>query len=177
MIDEMNEFIHKALLGVLSRWEEIAGYFDEILSEKKGLLNLKYHDSLLTDDGTFSRSKKYFWAIGFLEEVGCSISDNIYQVERFVEFMKLNALDAVGGSHQFQSRIKKHCGTIQKLHSLRMRFKHKKEEAMALRDGVSRGRSTTCVILLISYSFLVLALLWRVVPPLNWVRMLDFSPS
>ena len=53
-------------------------------------MNPEYHDSLLSDDKTFSRSKRYFWAIEFLEEAGNSISDNIYQAKRFMEVIKAN---------------------------------------------------------------------------------------
>ena len=137
IIDEMSDFIHKAILAVVGRWEEIAEYFDEILSEKKGLLNPQYHDSLLTDDGAFSRSKKYFWALGFLEEAGNSISHNISQTERFVALMKSNSGSTKMARREFQQRIKKHGLEIQKLQALKTKFRHKKEEAMALRDGVS----------------------------------------
>lgn len=137
MIDEMSDFIHKALLAVVGRWEEIAEYFDEILSEKKGLLNPQYHDSLLTDDGAFSRSKKYFWALGFLEEAGNSISHNILQTERFVALMKSIRTATKMEHRDFQQRMKKHDLTVQKLQELQIRFRHKKKEVMALRDGVS----------------------------------------
>jgi hypothetical protein len=137
MIDEMSVLIHNALLAVVNRWEELADYFDEILSEKKGLLNPDYHDSLLIDDGAFSRSKKYFWAIGFLEEAGNSISGNILQVKRLVELMKSNPPGMEMARKDFQDGIKKHSLAIQKLQALKTRFRHKKEEAMALRDGVS----------------------------------------
>jgi hypothetical protein len=137
MIDEMSGFIHNALLAVVNRWEELADYFDEILSEKKGLLNPDYHDSLLTDDGAFSRSKKYFWAIGFLEEAGNSISANILQVKRFAELMKSTPPGTEKVQNVFQERIKKHSLVVQKLQALKIRFRYKKEEAMALRDGVS----------------------------------------
>ncbi|KAH7304367.1 hypothetical protein BKA65DRAFT_206367 [Rhexocercosporidium sp. MPI-PUGE-AT-0058] len=136
MIDEMSGLVYKALLAVVSRWEKIAEYFDGILSERKGLFNPEYHDSLLTDDGIFSRSKKYFWAIGFLEEVGNSISDNIVQLKRFVELMKSNPPTLETTGRDFQLAIEKHYITIQRMQMLKTRFLHKKKEAMALRDGL-----------------------------------------
>jgi hypothetical protein len=137
MINEMSGFVHKGVLAVVSRWEQIAEYCDQILSERKGLFDPEYHDSLLTDDGIFSRSKKYFWAIGFLEEVGNSISDNILQLKRFVELMRTNAPTSENPGRDFQLSIKKHHTTLQKLQLLKIRFLNKKAEAMALRDGVS----------------------------------------
>ncbi|KAH8648163.1 hypothetical protein BGZ60DRAFT_463983, partial [Tricladium varicosporioides] len=136
MISEMSGFIHKGVLAVVSRWEQIAEFFDQILSERKGLFNPEYHDSLLTDDGIFSRSKKYFWAIGFLEEVVNSISDNILQLKRFVELVRVNAPTGENQRRDFQFSIKKHHRTLQKLQLLKTRFLHKKAEAMALRDGL-----------------------------------------
>ncbi|KAH8595496.1 hypothetical protein B0O99DRAFT_479000, partial [Bisporella sp. PMI_857] len=88
MVDDMSDLIYKSLVTVISRWNEIAHYFDKLLTEKSGLLCPEYHDSLLTDDENFSRSKKYFWAIEFLKEAGNSISDNIRQTQRFVEFLE-----------------------------------------------------------------------------------------
>jgi hypothetical protein len=137
MINEMSGLVHKGVLAVVSRWEQIAEYFDQILSERKGLFDPDYHDSLLTDDGIFSRSKKYFWAIGFLEEAGNSISDNIQQLKRFLDLIEENASTDENPGRDFQLSIKKHYMTLQKLHLLKRRFLHKKAEATALRDGVS----------------------------------------
>jgi hypothetical protein len=168
MIDEMSGFVRNALLAVVNRWEELADYFDEILSEKKGLLNPNYHDSLLTDDGAFSRSKKYFWAIGFLEEAGNSISANTLQVKRFVELMKSNPPGTETARKDFQQGIKKHSLSIQKLQALKTRFRHKKEEAMALRDGVSyQPHSLRDSALTKRCSCSVLALSWKLEPPLS----------
>jgi hypothetical protein len=135
MVDDMSDIVYKGLLTVVGRWEEIAEHFDELLVEKKGLLN----DSLLSDDKTFSRSKKYFWAIEFLKEAGNSISDNIYQAERFVELIKSNPPETKTAEREFQLRLKHHLTVIQKLDALKTRFRRKKEEAMALRDGVSQA--------------------------------------
>ena len=41
------------------------------------------HDNLLFDDGAFSRSRRYFWAIDCLSEFEASISDNITQWELY----------------------------------------------------------------------------------------------
>jgi hypothetical protein len=136
MVDDMSDIVYKSLLTVVSRWEEIGEYFDELLVEKKGLLNPEYHDSLLSDDKTFSRSKRYFWAIEFLKEAGNSISDNIHQAERFVELIQSNPPEIKTAGREFQLRQKHHLSVIQKLEALKTRFKRKKEEAMALRDGV-----------------------------------------
>ena len=91
MIDDMSDLVHKSLVTVGSRWDGIRQYFDELLSEKRGLLNPVYHDSLLTDDKTLSRSKKYFWAIEFLKKAGNSILDNIQQTQEFLAFLEFKS--------------------------------------------------------------------------------------
>jgi len=137
MVDNMSDLIHKGLVTVVSRWEEIAHYFDEMLTGKKGLLNPDYHDSLLTDDKALSRSKKYFWAIEFLKEADNSISDNIRQTQRFSGFLESNPPRTKNAESEFHLRVKRHYLTLQKLESLQIKLKQKKGEAVALRDGVN----------------------------------------
>src|SRR5437667_12194073 len=112
MIDAMDEIVYKCLLSVIERWEELAEYFDEMLCERKALLDPEYHDSLLTDDGTFSRSKKYFWAIEFLKELDKSISDNIRQAEQFAANLRA-AMPAKETGQRYRSCLHKH-HTVQK---------------------------------------------------------------
>ncbi|KUJ06456.1 uncharacterized protein LY89DRAFT_409247 [Mollisia scopiformis] len=136
MIDDMGDLVHNSLVTVLSRWNEIARYFDELLTEKRDLLRPDYHDSLLTDDDNFSRSKKYFWAIEFLKEACNSISDNIQQIKHFLEFLESNPPGTKKAENEFFLKLKRHYLTIQKLETLETRLKLKKEEAAALRDGL-----------------------------------------
>lgn len=77
------------------------------------------HDSLLFDDDSFSRSRKYFWAINYLAELDISISENIVQLGRFVKTNK--ALQQ----------------QLTQLRYLRSRLRDQRNEAIALRDGVS----------------------------------------
>ncbi|CZR54582.1 uncharacterized protein PAC_04466 [Phialocephala subalpina] len=136
MVDDMSDLIHKSLVTVVSRWDEIAQFFDDLLTEKRDLLHPDHHDSLLTDDEALSRSKKYFWAIEFLKEAGNSISDNIRQTERFLGFLESNPPGTKKAENEFHLRRKRHHLTLQKLESLETRFRLKREEAVALRDGL-----------------------------------------
>lgn len=138
MIDEMSDLVHGNLLIVIGRWEQIACYMEGLLAEKNGLLDPEYHDSLLTDDAKFTRSKKYFWAIEFLIEAETSVLDNINQARRFVELMNSNPPSEEVARRIFVMRLRKHNTAIQKLDSLRKGFVKKQEEAKALRDGVRR---------------------------------------
>lgn len=136
MLDDMSGIVHKSLQTVIDKWEEIADYFDGLLVEKNGLLNPDYHDSLLTDDGAFTRSKKYFWAIEFLKEAETSILDNINQAGQFLDLLKANPPSSEVARRAYTIRLRKHHITIQKLKVLKRRFRQKQSEAKAMRDGV-----------------------------------------
>jgi len=143
MLDDMSDLVHRGLLTVIGKWEEIAEYFDSLLVEKKGLLDPDYHDSLLTDDGGFTRSKMYFWAIEFLKEAESSILENISQARRFINLLSANPPAWKMSRTAFAMRLKKHRIVLQKLGSLRKRFRDKQDEAKALRDGVGNNSFAT----------------------------------
>jgi hypothetical protein len=136
MLDDVGDLVHRGLLTVISKWEEIADYFDNLLVEKKGLLDPDYHDSLLTDDGAFTRSKMYFWAIEFLKEAESSVLDNINQARRFIDLSNANPPATKMSRTAFARRLKKYYVALQKLESLKKKFRNKQGEAKALRDGV-----------------------------------------
>jgi hypothetical protein len=136
MLDEMSDLVHGSLLTVIGRWEQIANYFEGLLSERNGLLDPEYHDSLLTDDSAFTRSKKYFWAIEFLKEAESSISDNICQAQRFLDLLRSNPPTAEVARIQFSARLHKHSTALQKLEAFKKGFRNKQDEAKALRDGL-----------------------------------------
>ncbi|RFU27353.1 hypothetical protein B7463_g8978, partial [Scytalidium lignicola] len=145
MIDEIGDIVHGSLLAVIDRWEEIAHHFDGLLAEKNALLNPGYHDSLLNDDNTFTRSKKYFWAIEFLKEVESSISDNLKQAQKFIDLMVANPPATVAARNMFATRVNKHQVAIKKLETLKISFRRKQDEAKALRDGCKRSYGKPCV--------------------------------
>lgn len=49
---------------------EFQNFFDYALDGGDSLMEPSEHDNLLFDDGAFSRSRRYFWAIDCLSEVG-----------------------------------------------------------------------------------------------------------
>ena len=75
---EMN-LIGNGLERISERWASFQGYFDFILDSGDSLMKPSEHDNLLFDDGAFSRSRKYFWAIECLTEFDNCISDNLLQ--------------------------------------------------------------------------------------------------
>ena len=74
----------EALALVVKGYERILSYFDEIIVEKDVFLDPEAHDSLLTDDEPFSRSKGYFWAITTLKEINHTVIDNIQEIENLL---------------------------------------------------------------------------------------------
>lgn len=79
---EMN-LIGQGLERISERWAAFQSFFDFILDGGDSLMKPREHDNLLFDDGAFSRSRRYFWAIDCLSEFEASISDNINQWELY----------------------------------------------------------------------------------------------
>ena len=77
------KFIGQSLEKISERWADFQAYFDFILDSGNSLMHPTEHDNLLFDDGAFSRSRKYFWAIDCLSEFDLSISDNLLQWELY----------------------------------------------------------------------------------------------
>ena len=136
MIDDMSDVVLTCLRTVLDKWEELAEYFDEMLCEKRALFHPAFHDTLLTDDVALSRSKKYFWAIEFLKELEKSVQDNIRQVDRLSRLLRTTPPPEGRPSRDFEARLRKQQSALTKLEALRVRFTQKREEAVALRDGL-----------------------------------------
>ena len=78
--------IHSIIQGmsnVIDRWTALDSYFEKLLAEN--FMEPDQYAKLLFDDDSFSRSQKYFWAIGTLNEFGASIADNIKQLTLYYE--------------------------------------------------------------------------------------------
>jgi hypothetical protein len=111
--EEITCFI-KGLEVVLKRWSSLDQYLEKLLVED--FMVPKQYATLLFDDENFTRSRKYFWAIGCLNEFISS---------KFEDLIKV-------GSTQRES-----------LANLKTQFEGKLETVKALRDGVCQS---TCKI-------------------------------
>lgn len=93
--------IGNGLERISDRWASFQAYFDFILDSRDSLMKPSEHDNLLFDDGAFSRSRKYFWAIDCLAEFDNCISDNLLQWDLYkaarmpVNIDSLKRLDSV----------------------------------------------------------------------------------
>ena len=131
--------IGQGLERISQRWAEFLSYFDYILDGGDSLMKPAEHDNLLFDDGAFSRSRKYFWAIDCLSEFELSITDNIVQWELYraarVQVVRLTDLDhrqLVFADRQYRV-----------LQNQRESFRQKLAATKALRDAV-RLLSLSC---------------------------------
>lgn len=121
---------------VIERWLDIAEYFAWLIGHRDILSDPDAHDSLLFDDDSFSRSRRYFWAINYLAELDLSISGNIAQLEKFAR--RDTAVQDPARQHHL-GRLPKNAAIneqLDQLQYLRERLQAQREEAIALRDGV-----------------------------------------
>lgn len=133
---EMNLIGH-GLQRISERWSDFQSFFEFILDSGDSLMQPTAHDNLLFDDGAFSRSRRYFWAIDCLSEFELSITDNLSQwqlykaarVEPVLQAGKLSELDFL----QYKNAEKPYNILINQ----REYFRHKLTATKALRDAVS----------------------------------------
>ena len=133
---EMN-LIGQGLQRISDRWTDFQTFFEYILDGGDSLMQPAQHDNLLFDDGAFSRSRRYFWAIDCLSEFETSITDNLTQwtlwktarVDVLLQKDALSELDLV------QYRVaEQQCHVLE---NQRQYFRQKLASTIALRDAVS----------------------------------------
>jgi len=117
-------------------WGEFQSYFDYILDLGDSLMQPTEHDNLLFDDGAFSRSRRYFWAIDCLTEFDINITDNITQWELY----KAARIDPLEGLLPELDRrqlaiAEQQCIVLQ---NQRDSFRQKLASTRALRDAVGK---------------------------------------
>jgi hypothetical protein len=74
----------QVLDDVLMGYGRIVSYFKDIIIEKDVFLDAAAHDALLFDNESFSRSKRYFWAITTLKEINHAVMGNIQEIENLL---------------------------------------------------------------------------------------------
>ncbi|KAL8648668.1 MAG: hypothetical protein Q9210_004849 [Variospora velana] len=126
---ELN-LIAQGLARISERWTDFQSFFDYILDDGDSLMQPADHDNLLFDDGSFSRSRRYFWAINCLSEFETAITDNIAQWELYKAALPVldNDLDNVQYRH-----AERECCVLQ---NQREYFRQKLVATKALRDAL-----------------------------------------
>ncbi|KAI4288182.1 MAG: hypothetical protein L6R35_002557 [Caloplaca aegaea] len=126
---ELN-LIAQGLARICERWTDFQSFFDYILDDGDSLMQPADHDNLLFDDGSFSRSRRYFWAINCLSEFENAITDNITQWELYKSALPVldSDLDNVQYGH-----AERQCRVLQ---NQREYFRQKLAATKALRDAL-----------------------------------------
>ena len=125
--------VGQGLERITARWADFLSYFDFVLDGGDALMKPTEHDNLLFDDGAFSRSRKYFWAIDCLSEFELSISDNITQWELY-KSARLPRIEELAELDQRQLSFADRQYRV--LQNQRESFRQKLALTKALRDAV-----------------------------------------
>ncbi|CAF9941909.1 MAG: hypothetical protein ALECFALPRED_009380 [Alectoria fallacina] len=129
---ELN-LIGQGLERIADRWAEFLSYFDYILDGGDSLMKPAEHDNLLFDDGAFSRSRRYFWAIDCLSEFEISITDNITQWELY-KAARVHSMKDLPEHDQRQLSFAERQYRV--LQNQRESFRQKLASTKALRDAL-----------------------------------------
>jgi hypothetical protein len=133
---EMNLIAH-GFERISLRWTAFESFLEFILDGGDSLMQPAEHDNLLFDDGAFSRSRRYFWAIDCLSEFEVTISDNIVQWELYKTARILPVLDAKGLPELDSAQLRRVERQYKILQNQREFFRRKLASTKALRDAVS----------------------------------------
>ena len=126
--------VGQGLERITARWADFLSYFDYILDGGDSLMKPTEHDNLLFDDGAFSRSRRYFWAIDCLSEFELSITDNIAQWELY-KAARVPPVSDLPELYQRQLAFAERQYRV--LQNQRESFRQKLASTKALRDAVS----------------------------------------
>lgn len=129
---ELN-LIGQGLERIADRWADFLTYFDYILDGGDSLMKPAEHDNLLFDDGSFSRSRRYFWAIDCLSDFEISITDNITQWELY-KVARVPSMKDLNEHDQRQLALAERQYRV--LQNERESFRQKLASTKALRDAV-----------------------------------------
>jgi hypothetical protein len=125
-------------------WEALVRYFDKFADDRKDFLDPRMHDNLLVDDESFTRLRKYFWALSYLSELNLYIGSAIHQWKgsRDTWEKRFPELDP-GSWARAQEQMTEIDPLCEKLQAIRIRFQQHHKNITALRDGLfSAGKSS-----------------------------------
>jgi hypothetical protein len=142
------QYVAKALTGVSMRWRAILQAFDEVFDNNKALREPDRLQDIIFDDDAFSSSKRYFWAINFVQGAVNLIDDNIRQWHQYQKTSVGPFLREHIDYEKTEDYLKKSKEALEKakkdgiaartdLEHSRQAFQTRLEHIKAMRDGVS----------------------------------------
>ncbi|CAG8960352.1 hypothetical protein HYFRA_00012426 [Hymenoscyphus fraxineus] len=144
-VDVLIYTIDGGLKLVMYRIEELHKYLQLLINGDDPLLDPSQHDSLLSDDDTFSRSKTYFWCINLLRDLVINIDNIVLELEKFPDRYVLSSNDGRSfwevkkpNTEILEERSKY---WIEILKTKRKELLELREESKALRDGLFSASS------------------------------------
>ena len=129
--------IAQGLQRISQRWSDFQAFFEYILDSGDSLMRPMKHDNLLFDDGAFSRSRTFAWAISCLTEFDLHITDNLTQWELWKQ---AHVEDPLKENQLTESDTSQYQSVEQQWRILvnqREYFRQKRVSTVALRDAVS----------------------------------------
>jgi hypothetical protein len=134
------DMVEFTIQAVSNRWLAITEYFAWLIGHRDALADPDIHDSLLFDDASFSRSRRYFWAINYLAELDESIAGNIQQLESWIAKWPQHLTVR---SKEMHADVRSLPERLNQMMALQLRLRALRQEAIALRDGVSFPLATS----------------------------------
>ena len=132
-------------LGIaVVEWNKMAFYFDTLMGDHKfsqnesTLLSPEEHDSLLFDDESFSRSRKYFWVVDALSVFIDSLTDSVLTWERYRDDFVVPVLQLEDWRETpvFLQHLRSAETEVSKLLGIRNSLEKHLERTKLLRDGL-----------------------------------------
>lgn len=117
-------------------------YLELLTNGEDPLLDPSHHDSLLSDDNAFSRSKTYFWCINLLRELSRNTESIISELDqfqfRFGTGSRIYLFQDEGRKKLLMEIVEKiPKNWVEGFRAKQKELNELREEAKALRDGVS----------------------------------------
>lgn len=142
VVKAMSLIIEEGLKSVMGCMADLQEHLEQLINSNNALLDPGEHDSLLSDDDNFSRSKTYFWCINLCREVSTNIDDIVSELQT-VPRQWADSFDYWSCTNNNLSTFRYIEDTglvirwVEGFKAKQKIFNELKEEAKTLRDGVS----------------------------------------
>lgn len=136
MAKSVSSVLNSAYLG----WTSLADYVEHMLGTGDEIFDLEAQDNLIFDDDLYTRSRRYFWVINWLNESENRLQENMQTwtgyrdqlVDPAGERTKLSSDE----KKDFEEAIRKCDELLACLQKTKNQFEEQRTKAIALRDGV-----------------------------------------